>query len=127
MIVTKLDGHAKGGGAISAVAATNSPIIFLGTGEHFDDFEAFNAKSFVSKLLGFGDIRGFQDDLKTAMGTKKAKEMQQNIAKGKYTLRDMYVQLETMGNAGTMSKMMECVPGMKGAGGGSEGMMKRSR
>jgi signal recognition particle subunit SRP54 len=47
--VTKLDGHAKGGGALSAVAATQSPIIFLGSGEKFDDFDLFNAKSFVSK------------------------------------------------------------------------------
>ncbi len=55
VIITKLDGHAKGGGALSAVAATNSPIIFLGSGEHFDDFDPFNARSFVSKLLGMGD------------------------------------------------------------------------
>lgn len=55
VIITKLDGHAKGGGALSAVAATGSPIIFLGSGEHFDDFDPFNARSFVSKLLGMGD------------------------------------------------------------------------
>ncbi len=52
VIVTKLDGHAKGGGALSAVAATNSPIIFIGTGEHMDDLEVFDSKTFVSKLLG---------------------------------------------------------------------------
>ena len=55
VIVTKLDGHAKGGGALSAVAATGSPIVFLGNGERFEDLDPFNAKSFVSKLLGFGD------------------------------------------------------------------------
>jgi len=55
VIITKLDGHAKGGGALSAVAATDSPIIFLGTGEHFDDLDPFNAQSFVSRLLGLGD------------------------------------------------------------------------
>ena len=58
VIITKLDGHAKGGGALSAVAATKSPIIFVGTGEHIDDFELFNTKSFVSRLLGMGDISG---------------------------------------------------------------------
>jgi signal recognition particle subunit SRP54 len=58
VIITKLDGHARGGGALSAVAATQSPIIFIGTGEHIDDFETFNAKSFVSRLLGMGDISG---------------------------------------------------------------------
>lgn len=61
VIITKLDGHAKGGGALSAVAATQSPIIFIGTGEHIDDFETFNAKSFVSRLLGMGDISGLLD------------------------------------------------------------------
>jgi signal recognition particle subunit SRP54 len=55
VIITKLDGHAKGGGALSAVAATGSPIIFLGSGEHFDDLDPFNAQSFVSRLLGMGD------------------------------------------------------------------------
>lgn len=58
VIITKLDGHAKGGGALSAVAATKSPIIFIGTGEHIDNLEAFNTKSFVSRLLGMGDISG---------------------------------------------------------------------
>ena len=56
VIITKLDGHAKGGGALSAVAATLSPIIFIGTGEHFDDFEPFEPNSFIKRLLGLGDI-----------------------------------------------------------------------
>jgi len=56
VIITKLDGHAKGGGALSAVAATESPIIFIGTGEHFDDLETFEAQSFIKRLLGLGDI-----------------------------------------------------------------------
>lgn len=56
VIVTKLDGHAKGGGALSAVASTKSPIVFIGTGEHIDDFEQFKAEPFIRKLLGLGDI-----------------------------------------------------------------------
>jgi signal recognition particle subunit SRP54 len=56
VIITKLDGHAKGGGSLSAVAATESPIIFIGTGEHFSDFEEFEPQSFVKRMLGFGDI-----------------------------------------------------------------------
>lgn len=58
VIITKLDGHAKGGGALSAVSATESPVIFIGTGEHFDDLESFNASSFIKRLLGLGDIGG---------------------------------------------------------------------
>lgn len=58
VIITKLDGHARGGGALSAVSATQSPIVFIGTGEHFDDLESFNASSFIKRLLGLGDISG---------------------------------------------------------------------
>jgi signal recognition particle subunit SRP54 len=63
VIVTKMDGHAKGGGALSAVAATKSPVIFIGTGEHIPDLEVFDAKSFVSRLLGLGDLSGFMDKI----------------------------------------------------------------
>ena len=57
VIITKLDGHAKGGGALSAVAATESPIRFIGTGEHFTDLEEFEPESFVNRLLGLGDLK----------------------------------------------------------------------
>ena len=63
VIMTKMDGHAKGGGALSAVAATNSPVVFIGTGEHMDEFERFEAKAFVGRLLGRGDWRGFVDKI----------------------------------------------------------------
>ena len=57
IIITKMDGHAKGGGAISAVAATGSPILFIGTGEHIHDLEPFNARSFIGKMLGMSSIQ----------------------------------------------------------------------
>lgn len=63
IIVTKLDGHAKGGGAISAVAATKTPIIFLGTGEHLNDLERFAPQPFISKLLGMGDMQGLVEHM----------------------------------------------------------------
>ncbi|CRK28983.1 hypothetical protein BN1708_018372, partial [Verticillium longisporum] len=56
IIITKTDGHAHGGGAISAVAATHTPIVFIGTGEHMLDFERFAPQQFVQKLLGMGDM-----------------------------------------------------------------------
>ncbi|CAF1498327.1 unnamed protein product [Rotaria sordida] len=64
VIVTKLDGHAKGGGALSAVAATKSPIIFIGTGEHIDQFEVFQIKPFIHGLLGMGDLLGLVNKFK---------------------------------------------------------------
>lgn len=70
VIITKLDGHAKGGGALSAVAATESPIIFIGEGEHFDDLEQFEAQSFVRRLLGLGDIGKLFETIKDVVNTK---------------------------------------------------------
>jgi signal recognition particle subunit SRP54 len=69
VIVTKLDGHAKGGGALSAVGATESPIVFLGTGEHFEDLEVFEARGFVQRLLGMGDMAGLLKTVNEAMST----------------------------------------------------------
>mmetsp|Transcript_23819 Transcript_23819/g.27560 ORF Transcript_23819/g.27560 Transcript_23819/m.27560 type:complete len:432 (+) Transcript_23819:605-1900(+) len=112
VIVTKLDGHAKGGGALSAVAATQSPIIFLGSGEKFDDFELFNAKSFVSKLLGFGDTRGILEEMKEVHGGGDQKELMEKMAKGQFTLRDMYKQFQHVMKIGPMNKVMGMVPGM---------------
>ncbi|CAK0878691.1 unnamed protein product [Prorocentrum cordatum] len=88
VIITKLDGHAKGGGALSAVAATNSPVIFIGTGEHFDDFEPFSAESFVSRLCGLGDISGLVSTINEAMPLDKQPELMGRLSKGMFTLRD---------------------------------------
>ena len=79
VIITKLDGHAKGGGALSAVAATESPIIFIGTGEHFDDLEPFEASSFIKRLLGLGDLTGLMKTVKEAISEDKQKKLVENI------------------------------------------------
>ena len=87
VIITKLDGHAKGGGAISAVAATKSPIIFIGTGEHIDEFEAFDTKPFVSRLLGLGDWTGFIDKIQDVIPTDQQPELLDKLAAGQFTMR----------------------------------------
>ncbi len=112
VIITKLDGHAKGGGALSAVSATQSPIIFLGSGEHFDDLEPFNAQSFVSKLLGFGDIRGLMDAMNSVSDGKSQEELMKKMSRGEFTLRDMYNQFSKVMNLGPMNKLMGMIPGM---------------
>jgi signal recognition particle subunit SRP54 len=70
-----LDGHAKGGGSLSAVAATESPIVFLGTGEHFEDLETFEAASFVRRLLGLGDMGGLLKTVNDAMSSGQQKHL----------------------------------------------------
>jgi len=112
VVITKLDGHAKGGGALSAVAATQSPIIFLGSGEHFEDFDPFNARSFVSKLLGYGDIRGLMEQMKDVHDGKSQEELMEKFSKGEFTLRDMYNQFQKVMKLGPMNKVMGMIPGM---------------
>lgn len=98
VIITKLDGHAKGGGALSAVAATHSPVIFTGTGEHFDDLEPFHAESFIGKLMGFGDLKGLMEAMRG--DGKQQEELMEKMSKGEFTLRDMYNQFEKILNMG---------------------------
>ncbi len=104
VIMTKLDGHAKGGGALSAVAATESPIVFIGTGEHFDDFEVFEVRSFVSRLLGLGDVGGLMNAIKDA-GLDKQPELYQKLSQGVFTLRDMYEQFQNVMKMGPLGKV----------------------
>eukprot|EP00607_Mallomonas_marina_P007836 CAMPEP_0182418038 /NCGR_PEP_ID=MMETSP1167-20130531/2498_1 /TAXON_ID=2988 /ORGANISM="Mallomonas Sp, Strain CCMP3275" /LENGTH=506 /DNA_ID=CAMNT_0024592003 /DNA_START=76 /DNA_END=1593 /DNA_ORIENTATION=- len=130
VVITKLDGHAKGGGALSAVAATGSPIIFLGSGEHFDDLDPFNAQSFVSRLLGLGDVRGLMEEIKNVVDSEDQADMERKFGKGIFTLRDMYEQFQTVMKLGPLSKVMGMIPGMPswmsqqtagGGGGGGDG------
>lgn len=112
VIITKLDGHANGGGAISAVAATGSPVVFYGTGEHMDALDPFEADSFVSKLLGMGDIKGLMKSYSEVLDEGKAEEMAQRLEAGKFSLRDMYEQISGMMKMGSVSKIFEMMPGM---------------
>eukprot|EP01012_Entosiphon_sulcatum_P039913 TRINITY_DN5339_c0_g1_i1.p1 TRINITY_DN5339_c0_g1~~TRINITY_DN5339_c0_g1_i1.p1 ORF type:complete len:500 (-),score=98.63 TRINITY_DN5339_c0_g1_i1:733-2151(-) len=110
VIITKLDGHAKGGGALSAVAATQSPITFIGTGEHFEDFEEFNPEAFVSRLLGFGDMSGLMNKIKQA-GISEKSELYKRFTEGEFTLRDMSDHLKNVLKLGPMGKFMDMLPG----------------
>lgn len=73
---------------MSAVAATESPIIFIGTGEHFEDLEPFNAPSFIKRLLGLGDIQGIISTVSEAMSSESQSKTLINITKGEFSLRD---------------------------------------
>lgn len=110
VIITKLDGHAKGGGALSAVAATKSPIIFMGTGEHIDDLEPFKTKPFVSKLLGLGDIEGLIDKV-NELKIEDNEELIEKIKHGQFTMRDMYEQFQNIMKMGPFSQILGMIPG----------------
>ena len=111
ILVTKLDGSARGGGALSAVAATGAPIKFIGTGEKVEDIESFVPSRFVGRLLGMGDLETLIEKVHEAevkVPGKKAKA----ILSGKFTLTDMYEQFEAMKGMGAFRKLLKMLPGM---------------
>ncbi|MBQ7701950.1 MAG: signal recognition particle protein Srp19, partial [Candidatus Methanomethylophilaceae archaeon] len=113
VILTKMDGTAKGGGAISAVSKTKARIVCIGTGEHIRDLEPFNADKFISRLLGMGDISALVDLAKSELkDDDEAMEAGKNIMSGKFTLNDMYNQLKAMNKMGPLQKVMSLIPGM---------------
>jgi len=128
IIITKTDGAAAGGGAISAVAATNTPIVFIGTGEHLLDLERFNPQSFVSKLLGMGDVQGLMEHVQSLKLDQK--DTMKHIIEGQFSVRDLRDQLSNIMKMGPLSKMAGMIPGMGGMMSGmddEEGGMKLKR
>ncbi|MEM2840513.1 MAG: signal recognition particle protein Srp54 [Candidatus Bathyarchaeia archaeon] len=108
--VTKLDGSAKGGGAISAVAATGAKIKFIGIGEGIDDIEQFTPAKFVGRLLGMGDIQSLVERVREAE-LSLSKSRTKEILRGKFTLKDMYEQMEAVRKMGPLRKIWSMIPG----------------
>jgi signal recognition particle subunit SRP54 len=108
VIITKLDGTAKGGGAMSAVSDTDSAIAFIGVGETPDDLEKFEADRFISRLLGMGDIKSL---LEKAEETLKTEDFDMEaMLSGKFTLKDMYKQMEAVNKMGPLKQVMSMIP-----------------
>jgi len=108
VIITKMDGTAKGGGALSAVTETRSGIVFIGSGETIEDLERFEPDSFISRLLGMGDLKAL---VERAQETVTGSEVDVNaMMRGKFTLRDMYKQLEALNKMGPLKQIMSMIP-----------------
>ena len=122
IVVTKLDGTARGGGALSAVAATGAPIVHIGVGEKVADLEKFESDRFISRLLGMGDIQGLIDLAPEDLDEEEAMRLTQRMMSGRFTLNDMYKQMEMMSKVGTIDKLMSFLPGnmLGGLGGMSK-------
>ena len=114
VIVTKLDGTAKGGGALSAVAEVKAPIVFIGVGEKIDDFERFEPPRFISRLLGMGDLESLLEKAQEAIDEKKAEELTKKIMAGKFTLHEMYEQIDMLTDMGPMKRIAALIPGVAG-------------
>jgi len=110
ILVTKLDGSARGGGALSAVAATGAPIKFISTGEKIQDIESFEPARFVGRLLGMGDLQSLIEKVREAEIKVPERKMRAFLA-GKFTLTDMYEQFEAMKSMGPFKRILKMIPG----------------
>jgi signal recognition particle subunit SRP54 len=112
VILTKMDGTAKGGGALSAVAETGAPISYIGVGEHLEDLEKFDPDRFISRLLGMGDIKSLLEKASEVMDEEKAEEVARKVMSGKFTLKDMYDQMDMLSGMGPLKKIASMLPGL---------------
>ena len=116
VIITKLDGTAKGGGALSACATTGAKVLFIGVGEKMDAIEEFKPKNFVSRILGMGDLETLLKKAESVMDKEKAEKLAKKVTKGQgLSLQDLYDQMEAMQKMGPLSQVMNMIPGMGGA------------
>jgi signal recognition particle subunit SRP54 len=112
IIITKLDGTAKGGGALAAAAATNSKVMFIGTGERIDDLEQFSPTRFVGKLLGMGDIKALLEMAKS-LELQADENQTKRLLSGKISIEDFYAQMENVGKMG-FRNVIDSLPGLSG-------------
>ncbi len=111
IILTKLDGTAKGGGALSAVAATGAQIKFVGTGEKLDEIEPFRPKRFVARILGLGDIETLLEKLASLEEEADLEKQVEEMLSGKLDMRTIYKQIQQIRKLGPLSKVLKMIPG----------------
>lgn len=118
VVITKLDGTAKGGGALAAVNETDSTIAFLGTGETVQDIERFEPSGFISRLLGMGDLKQLSERVERAMRETQAEDDDwepEDVMKGQFTLNDMRKQMQAMNRMGPLDQVIDMIPGFGGS------------
>ena len=112
VMLTKLDGDARGGAALSVKAVTGKPIKFIGTGEKLDMIEPFHPERMASRILGMGDVLTLIEKAEQALDQKKAMELEQKLRANKFTLADFYDQLVQLKSMGSMQDLLGMIPGM---------------
>ena len=112
VMLSKLDGDARGGAALSVRAITGKPIKFVGTGEKLDQIELFHPDRMASRILGMGDMLTLIEKAEKAFDAKKAEEMEEKLRSNKFTLQDFYDQMVQLKNMGGMQQLLSHLPGM---------------
>jgi signal recognition particle subunit SRP54 len=114
LVLTKIDGDARGGAALSISAVTGLPVKFLGTGEKTDALEPFHPDRLASRILGMGDVLTLVERAQEHFDEKQAAKMAEKLRKNSFTLQDMLEQMEQVRKMGPMGQIMEMIPGMGG-------------
>ena len=114
VILTKFDSDARGGAALSLKTITGKPILFIGTGEKTDDFEPFHPDRIASRILGMGDIVSLVEKAQQTVDEEQAIKLQQKMARNEFTLNDMLDQFENVGKMGSVSSLLDMIPGLAG-------------
>jgi len=112
VIITRMDSTAKAGGALTSCAETHAGVYFIGTGEKVNDIEEFNPKSFLSRLLGMGDLEMLIEKIKSVTEEKSQKKIQKNLEQGKLSLEDVIEQVKSMNSLGGLDKVKSMIPGL---------------
>lgn len=112
VVLTKIDGDARGGAALSVVSVVGVPIAFVGAGERIEDLEAFHADRFVSRLLGMGDVLSLIEKAEEAIDEAEAEKLEEKIRKGGFSLDDFRDQLKTLRKMGPLEHILGMLPGM---------------
>ncbi len=120
VILTKSDGDARGGAALSVKAVTGKPILFVGTGEKLDDIDIFHPDRMASRILGMGDILGLVEKAQEAYDQKQAEELQKKFRRNEFTIDDFREHLKQLRKMGSLTDLLEKIPGMGG-------MMKKAQ
>ena len=110
-----MDGTSKAGGALTACAETKAPVFFIGVGEQVHEIETFDPEKFIQRLLGLGDLEALLEHVKSATDEKQQQRIEERMKEGKFTLLDLYGQLEQMNKMGSMDKLVGMIPGMSAA------------
>jgi signal recognition particle subunit SRP54 len=112
VVLTKMDGDARGGAALSVVSVVGVPIVFAGSGERLEDFEPFHPERVVSRVLGMGDVLSLIERAEAAIGQGDAERLEQKIRSNEFTLEDFRDQLRTIRKMGPLEQIVGMLPGM---------------
>jgi signal recognition particle subunit SRP54 len=113
-VLTKLDGDARGGAALSMTAVTGRPIFFVGTGEKLDDLEAFHPDRMAGRILGMGDVLTLVEKAQGSIDAEQAAKTAQQMLQGQFTLEDFLAQLREMQKLGSIGDLLKMLPGVPG-------------